>query len=92
MRRDAIDPLVIDTRRSFWGNPQLTDYEVQVIRWSRKHSLRVVMDKGTAEFWSGKRKIRRETAKRLIALKYLLPLDPPLLPGLLAQSYAPRTQ
>lgn len=88
----ATEPPVFDSRRAFWGRGQLSVYEDKVLGWARQKPVRVIFAVGVAEFWSGPRKIRTETAKRLIAFNYLLPLDPPLLPGLLAQTYVSRPQ
>jgi hypothetical protein len=70
--------------------PPLTDYEVRVIEWTRRKSLHVVVQGGTAEFWCGATKIRKATAKRLIDWGYLLPQGDALFPGVWAQVYRAR--
>lgn len=76
-----------DRSRAFWGSPQLTPYENQVLVKIRREPLRVVIEHGRPEYWVGTLKIRKATARHLIDFQHVVPLDAALLPDALAQSY-----
>jgi hypothetical protein len=86
---DKPTPPRINGRRVFHGRPQLTSVETKVIEQVRQQGLKVIFEGGEPQFWCGSRRVRRDTAERLITRGYLLADDPPLicLPGIWAQSY-----